>query len=108
MRDTLLKLTVGLTLVAGLGMWLWPQDEPAPPPAEPPSAEPPPPAATSLALSKRESPATESPVTPAPLTAAQLTEHAKQQLALDPETALADIARADQLAGPAPDAQNET
>jgi hypothetical protein len=40
--------------------------------------------------------------------AAQLTERAKQQLALDPEAALADIAQADKLAASAPDALNET
>jgi hypothetical protein len=105
MRDTLLKLApwIGLAAVAAISMWLWPLNEPAPPAA--PSQPPPPPAASSPALSSSPSPS--QTATP-PLTAAQLTEQAKQQLALNPEAALADIALADKLAGPEPDALNET
>jgi len=92
---------VGLAVLAGLGMWLWPLDAP---PAHTGPADPPPPAATSPASSPAAAP---SPVAATPLNAAQLTERAKQQLALDPEAALADIAQADKLAGPGPDALNE-
>lgn len=101
MRDALLKASLGLAVVAGLGIWLWPLDEP---PAAPVEA-PPPPAATSPASKPA---ATPRPAATTPINAEQLTERAKQQLALDPEAALADIARADELAVQAPDALNET
>lgn len=108
MRDALLKVGpwLGVAIVAGLSMWLWPLDEPPAAPAEPP----PPPAATSPASMPvtPASPAAPSGESPPPLSAAQLTEHAKQQLALDPEAALQDIAQADKLAGAQPDALNET
>jgi hypothetical protein len=89
--------------VGGIGLWLWPVGEATQPSAAVELEAPPPTAATSPVVAAREP---ETP--PSALDVTQLTERAKQQLALDPEAALQDIAQADKLTGPGADELNET
>lgn len=116
MRNSVLKRALPLgalaAVVAALVWSLLPASEPSYREAAPATPREPPPhptAATTPAPAPSQSaPPSEPQPTPEPLTAEQLTERAKQQLALDPAAALEDIARADQLAESANDADNET